>query len=77
MSFEFKPMIEGLAKYVENVKGYLANLEQATQGAMQLTAMFSLQFNMELFSQYVEAVSNVLAAANNEMITMARATKGQ
>jgi hypothetical protein len=39
--------------------------------------MFHIQFMMEMMSQYIEAVSNTLQAVHNEMITMARATKGQ
>ncbi|AEG85089.1 hypothetical protein CP04DC42_0443 [Chlamydia psittaci 04DC42] len=38
--------------------------------------MFNLQFRMQILSQYMEAVSNILTAVNTEMITMARAVKG-
>ncbi|MFZ0564614.1 MAG: hypothetical protein WAM28_00225 [Chlamydiales bacterium] len=76
-SFDFNKMIEGLGKYVENVKSYLSQLESATGGTVDLATMFSMQFHMQVMSQYVEAVSNTLSAVHGEMITMARATKGQ
>ena len=76
-SFNFDQMIEGLQKYVQSVKSYLAELESATGGTVNLATMFNMQFHMQILSQYVEAVSNSLSAVHQEMITMARATKGQ
>lgn len=76
-SFDFNKMIEGLDKYVNNVKSYLNKLESSTGGTVSLGLMFQLQFKMQIMSQYTEAMSNILSAVNNEMITMARATKGQ
>jgi hypothetical protein len=61
----------------ENVQGYLASLEQTTGGTVNLGTMFQLQFRMQVMSQYIEAVSNTLSAVHSEMVTMARATKGQ
>lgn len=73
----FDAMLEGLQSYVDSVKSYLAKLEHSTGGNVDLTTMFNMQFHMQVMSQYVEAVSNTLSAVHNEMITMARATKGQ
>ncbi len=77
MSFNFNKMIEGLETYVQKVQGYLSQLEQATGGTVGLETMFKLQFRMQIMSQYIEAVSNTLSAVHQEMVTMARATKGQ
>lgn len=76
-SFDFEKMISGLQQYVTSVQTYLSELESKTGGTVNLETMFNLQFRMQVMSQYVEAVSNVLSAVHNEMITMARATKGQ
>jgi hypothetical protein len=76
-SFNFAQMLSGLERYVQSVQSYLAQLEQATGGTVSLATMFNMQFHMQIMSQYIEAVSNTLSAVHNEMITMARATKGQ
>ena len=76
-SFDFNQMIQGLDKYVQSVKTYLEQLESATGGTVDLSTMFNMQFHMQIMSQYIEAMSNTLSAVHNEMITMARATKGQ
>lgn len=76
-SFNFAQMLQGLQRYVSSVQDYLAQLEQATGGTVNLATMFNMQFHMQIMSQYIEAVSNTLSAVHNEMITMARATKGQ
>ncbi len=76
-SFNFNKMLAGLERYVESVKTYLAQLETATGGTVNLATMFNMQFHMQIMSQYIEAVSNTLSAVHNEMITMARAVKGQ
>lgn len=76
-AFNFNEMIAGLNTYVTNVQQYLAKLEAATGGTVNLGTMFALQFRMEIMSQYIEAVSNTLQAVHQEMMTMARATKGQ
>lgn len=76
-SFDFNKMIKGMGDYVENVKSYLSDLESATGGTVNLGRMFSMQFHMQVMSQYIEAVSNTLSAVHNEMMTMARAVKGQ
>lgn len=76
-SFNFNQMLEGLEKYVSSVKSYLSTLESSTGGNVNLGTMFQLQFRMQIMSQYIEAVSNTLSAVHNEMITMARAAKGQ
>lgn len=75
-SFSFTKMLAGVCKYVEGVQTYLTQLETSTQGTVDLGTMFNLQFRMQILSQYMEAVSNVLTAVNTEMITMARAVKG-
>ncbi len=76
-SFNFNKMITGMDTYVNNVQTYLTELEGATGGSVNLATMFRMQFQMQIMSQYVEAVSNTLSAVNNEMMTMARAVKGQ
>ncbi len=76
-SFNFNKMLTGLNNYAQSVKTYLNQLEQSTGGSVNLATMFRMQFQMQIMSQYVEAVSNTLSAVNNEMITMARAIKGQ
>jgi hypothetical protein len=76
-SFNFTEMLSGLNKYVQSVQSYLSQLEQATGGTVNLATMFNMQFHMQIMSQYIEAVSNTLSAVHNEMITMARSTKGQ
>ncbi len=76
-SFNFGKMLSGLENYVSSVKNYLNELESASGGTVNLSTMFNMQFHMQIMSQYIEAVSNTLSAVNNEMVTMARATKGQ
>lgn len=76
-SFDFNKMLSSLGTYVNNVQTYLNQLESASSGSVDMGTMFRMQFQMQVMSQYMEAVSNVLSAVNNEMITMARATKGQ
>lgn len=76
-SFNFTQMLQGLNRYVQSVQTYLSKLEQATGGTVNLGTMFNMQFHMQVMSQYIEAVSNTLSAVHNEMVTMARATKGQ
>jgi hypothetical protein len=78
-SFDFSQMLQALGQYVTNVQGYLQTLEQqgATGGSVNIGLMMSLQFQMQIMSQFIEAVSNTLSAVHNEMMTCARATKGQ
>ncbi|MCP5469553.1 MAG: DUF5407 family protein [Chlamydiales bacterium] len=76
-SFDFNQMIQGMGKYVQNVQTYLHQLEAASGGTVNLATMFNMQFHMQIMSQYIEAVSNTLSAVHNEMMTMARAVKGQ
>lgn len=76
-SFNINQMISGMSNMVSRVQTYLNQLENATGGAVALGRMFHMQFMMEMMSQYIEAVSNVLQAIHSEMMTMARATKGQ
>ena len=76
-SFNFNQMIQGMGKYVQNVQTYLTQLEAASGGTVNLATMFNMQFHMQIMSQYIEAVSNTLSAVHNEMMTMARAVKGQ
>jgi hypothetical protein len=76
-SFDFNAMLQGLGRYVEAVQSYLSKLESSTGGTVNLGTMFNMQFHMQIMSQYIEAVSNTLSACHNEMVTMARAVKGQ
>ena len=76
--FDFNKMISSLNTYTDAVKTYITALEnKSTSGTVDLSTMFALQFQMQIMSQYIEAMSNVLSATHNEMMTMARATKGQ
>ncbi len=77
MTFNFNQMLDGLNKYAESVQSYLSQLQSPSSGTISLTLMFQMQFHMQILSQYCEAVSNTLSAVHSEMITMARATKGQ
>ena len=77
MSFNFNQMISGMQKYTDKVQDNLKALENQTGGSVNLSTMFKMQFSMQIMSQYVEAVSNTLSAVNNEMMTMARAVRGQ
>lgn len=77
LTFNINGMISGMEKVAKNVQNYLQQLEKASAGAIALGRMFHMQFMMEMMSQYIEAVSNVLQAIHSEMMTMARATKGQ
>lgn len=78
LSLNFDQMLNGLQHYVANVQNYLSVLEQSasTGGSVNIGVMFQLQFKMQIMSQFLEAVSNSLSAVHQEMITMARATKG-
>ncbi|MEZ5315314.1 MAG: DUF5407 family protein [Chlamydiales bacterium] len=76
-SFDFNKILKGLESYVQSVQTYLNQLEAATGGTVNLATMFNMQFHMQIMSQYIEAVSNALSAVHNEMVTMARAVKGQ
>jgi hypothetical protein len=46
-------------------------------GSVSPAVMLQLQFQMQQMSQYIEAVSNTLSAIHQEMMSMARATKGR
>jgi len=76
-SFNFKDMISSLSQHVQGVKDQLALLQDTSSGTVNLGTMFTMQFKMQVMSQFTEAVSNTLSAVHNEMVTMARATKGQ
>jgi hypothetical protein len=77
-SFDFNQMIRSLETYTSQVKNYIAELQkQSTTGTVDLSKMFALQFQMQIMSQYIEAMSNVLSATHQEMMSMARAVKGQ
>lgn len=78
LGFNFKSMLSGLQSYVKVVKGYIEDLKgSGTGGTVKLGTMFRLQFAMQVLTQYLEATSNTLTAANTEMINMAKAVKGQ
>ena len=74
-SIDFSKMIQGLNAYMDRVQSYMAQLQKVS-GTVNLQVMFALQFAMQMMSQYMEACSNTLSAVHNEMMTMARATKG-
>lgn len=74
--FDFASMLQGVQNQVNVVEGYLNDMKAATAGGVQIGAMFNLQFHMQIMSQFMEACSNSLSAVHNEMMTMARATKG-
>ena len=74
---DFDQTVSALQEYDRQVQMALQQLETGNSGNVNLGTMFHLQFQMQIMSQYIESVSNTLAAIHNEMITMARATKGQ
>ncbi len=69
-------MLDALQKQVSAVEYYLDKMKNATQSGVQIGMMFTLQFQMQCMSQVSEACANCLSAVHNEMMTMARATKG-
>jgi hypothetical protein len=73
----FEQLIASLATYVSQVNAQVQQLQQGQSGSVDLSTMFQLQFRMQVMSQYIEAVSNTLSAVHQEMMSMARATKGQ
>ena len=75
-AFSFTDMINHLEKVVGQVKQYLDKL-QSSEGNVDLGVMFKMQFNMQMMSQFIEACSSTLTAVHSEMLTMAKATKGQ
>jgi hypothetical protein len=75
--FDFQRMIAALNAATKSTSAALEQLGSSDSGNMDIATMFQLQFHMQVMSQYVEAVSNVLSAVHNEMITLARTTKGQ
>jgi hypothetical protein len=76
-SFSFKDMIDHLGSVVAKVKGYLEELQSPDGGNVDLGTMFKMQFHMQMMSQFVEACSSTLTAVHQEMMGMAKATKGQ
>ena len=54
----------------------LAKVSGGSSGSVSLQDMFRLQFSMQMMSQYIEAVSNIMSSSHSEMMTMARAVKG-
>jgi hypothetical protein len=77
VEFDFQRMIAALNAATKSTSAALEQLGSSDSANVDITTMFQLQFQMQLMSQYIEAVSNTLSAVHNEMITMARATKGQ
>jgi prefoldin subunit 5 len=73
----FQQLLTSLATYVSQVNTQVQQLQQGQSGSVDLSTMFQLQFRMQVMSQYIEAVSNTLSAVHQEMMSMARATKGQ
>ena len=77
-SFSFKDMIDHLGAVVGKVKEYLNALQSSPEGGnVDLGVMFKMQFHMQMMSQFVEACSSTLTAVHQEMMGMAKATKGQ
>ena len=78
MSFNFNKILSGITSQTNNVTALLSKLSSAgSSGSVSLAVMFKLQFAMQVLAQYIEASANTLTAAHNEMLTMAKATKGQ
>lgn len=75
--FDFSAMLQGLNSYTKGVQQYLSKLESSKGSSVNLADMFTLQYKMQVLTQYTEAVSNTMSAVHNEMVVMARATKGQ
>ena len=71
---------EDMIKRVENRDRIIENLlnqMKKDNGTMNLSSMMELQFRMQMMSQYVEAVSNLMTEVHNAMMTLIRGIKGQ
>jgi len=68
--------LQGHQEAMEQQLAQLRKLD-AAGGTADPAAMFELQIRMQTASQYIEACSNVMSAIHNEMIGLARATKGR
>jgi len=68
-----------LQSHQEAMEQQLAQLRKldAAGGTVEPSVMFELQIKMQTASQYIEGCSNVMSAIHNEMISIARATKGR
>jgi hypothetical protein len=73
----FEQLQAAMAAQIAQINALSQQLQQGQSGSMDPAAMFQLQFRMQLMSQYIEACSNVLSAIHQQMMSMARATKGQ
>jgi hypothetical protein len=69
-------MVAELNQAKSELKTLLAEAK-SHDGSVSIETMFKLQLQMQVMSQYVEAVSNALSAIHQAMLAMARATKGQ
>ena len=76
-NFDFNQMLSDLQGYTSQVQQTLQQIQSESSGNVNLGTIFQMQFRMQIMSQYIESVSNTLSAINNEMLTMARVTKGQ
>jgi hypothetical protein len=72
-------ILASVKKQQEAVEQRIQQLQQQSHsgGTVDVATMFQLQFQMQQMSQYMETMSNVLSAVHQEMMTVARAAKGQ
>jgi hypothetical protein len=73
----FEQLQAAMAAQIAQINTLSQQLQQGQSGSVDPAAMFQLQFRMQVMSQYIEACSNVLSAIHQQMMSMARATKGQ
>ena len=67
-----------MAQYRQKIQELVAEIEAAEKdGHVGIGKMMELQMQMTMMSQYVEATSSVLQAMHQQMMSMARAVKGQ
>lgn len=66
-----------LESYESRVNELQQELENLSGSNISIAQEMKIQFQMQVLTQYIEAVSNTLSEVNQEMLTMANAVKGQ
>ena len=67
----FSQLISGLGQSVDQIQQGLQQIQDNMSGDISLGMMFQLQFAMQTMSQYIQSVSNVLTAINQELVAVA------
>jgi hypothetical protein len=73
----FEQLQAAIAAQIARINTLSQQLQQGQSGSVDPAVMFQLQIQMQVMSQYIEACSNVLSAIHQQIMSMARATKGQ